>query len=122
MLNIIQTFLIGKGLEISQLSNLLHLYFINFHLTLFCLLPLRFMPLNSLILHIILNFLQPLIKNSPMFKMSRNLLPQISKITRIKSSLNNIILLTMIPIICRIKRLATNIPMLWWWCKINLSK
>ena len=122
MLNIIQTFLIRKGLEISQLTNLFHFHFINFHLTLFSLLPLRFMPLNSLILNIILNFLQPLIKYSPIFKLSRYLLPQISKIPRIKSPMNNIIFFTMIFIIRRIKRLTTNISMLLRWCKINLSK
>lgn len=122
MLNIIQTLLVRECLKVTQLPNLLHLLLVSPHLPLLSLLRLRFVPLEGLQINIVLHFLQPLVQDSPMFKRSRHLFPEICEIRCIKSPMNNIFLLTMIPKISRGKLLMLYITMLMRWHEIYLRE
>ena len=122
MLHIVKTFLVGEGLKISQLTNLLHFHFIYLILPFLSFEFDWFMPLDGLIINILLSLLKPIVEDSSMFEMRGYLFPQIGKISRIKSPVNNILLLAMILIKSRIKRLVIDIAVLMRRNKIDLDE
>ena len=80
------------------------------------------MPLDGLIINILLCLLQPVVENGPMFEMRGHLFSQIGEIRRIEGSVDDVILLAVIFVKCRIKSLRGDVAVLMGRNEIYLRK